>query len=52
MMELIEGLIQAESGQLTEEELIDFVKEHKEKLLKLQGSWVRCVQYMEEEGLI
>jgi hypothetical protein len=51
-MELVTGIILAESGELSDEDLISFVAEHRDTLVNLQGSWGRCVASMEEQGLI
>lgn len=51
-MDLVEGIILIESGDISHEELIDFVSQHKSTLIQLQGSWVRLVNQLEDEGLI
>ena len=51
-MDLVTGIILAESGEMSDEELIEFVSEHRATLVNLQGSWGRCVASMEEQGLI
>lgn len=48
-MDLITGIIQAESGEMDESDLIEFVQEHRETLMQLQGSWQRTVLAVEEQ---
>ena len=50
--DLVTGIIAAESGELSDEDLVLFVSEHQETLSKLQGSWQRTVHQLKEEGLI
>jgi len=49
-MDLTTGVILAETGQMSEEDLIAFVREHKETLMQLQGSWQRTVLALKEAG--
>jgi hypothetical protein len=42
--DIVDGIIRAENGEMSDEELIEFVKEHKNTLMQLQGSWQRTVQ--------
>lgn len=51
-LDLVTGIILAESGELSDNDLIKFVKKHQDALMQLQGSWGRCVQSMKESGLI
>jgi hypothetical protein len=51
-IDLVTGIILVETGEISEDNLISFVSEHKETLLQLQGSWVRLVQALEDGGLI
>jgi len=51
-LDLVEGIIQAESGELSDEDLVLFVSEHQDTLMQLQGSWQRTVISMKDEGLI
>ena len=51
-LDLVTGVILAEEGKLTDEELVAFVSEHQETLSKLQGSWQRTVHQLKEKGLI
>ena len=50
--DLITGIIAAESGELSDKELVLFVSEHQETLSKLQGSWQNLVFKLQYEGLI
>ena len=51
-MDLVTGIILAETGELSDEDLISFVKEHRDTICQLQGSWQRCVQSLEDGGYI
>jgi hypothetical protein len=51
-LDLLDGIIQAESGELSDEDMVLFVSEHQDTLMQLQGSWQRTVMSMKEEGLI
>lgn len=48
MTDLVTGIIQAEEGTLTDKALIEFVKEHQDSLVQLQGRWGRYVAYLKE----
>lgn len=51
-LDLVTGIIAAENGELTDEDLVAFVSEHQETLSKLQGSWQNLVYKLQFEGLI
>jgi len=50
--DLVTGIILIENGEMTDDDLISFVREHKDTLLQLQGSWQRMVYQLEEANLI
>lgn len=47
-MNLVDGIILAESGELNGDELVEFVLEHERALMELQGSWQRLVLSVRE----
>ena len=51
-LDLVTGIILAEEGKLSDEELVAFVSDHQESLEKLQGSWKNLVLKLQWEGLI
>jgi len=51
-LDLVTGIILAEEGKLSDEELVAFVSDHQESLEKLQGSWQNLVLKLQWEGLI
>ena len=51
-MDVVEGIMALEAGEMDEQQTIDFVKEHAETLWQLQGSYQRMIISMKEEGLI
>jgi hypothetical protein len=50
--DLVTGIIAAENGELSDEDLVAFVSEYQETLSKLQGSWQNLVYRLQYEGLI
>ena len=46
---LVTGIIEAENGEMSDDELREFVLEHKDTLMLLQGSWQRTVQQVLRE---
>jgi hypothetical protein len=42
--DLVDGIMRVENGEMGQDELIDFVLEHRDTLMQLQGSWQRIVQ--------
>lgn len=46
---LVTGIIEAENGEMSDDELREFVLKHKDTLMLLQGSWQRTVQQVLRE---
>ena len=46
---LVTGIIEAENGEMSDDELREFVLEHKDTLMLLQGSWLWTVQQVLRE---
>ena len=51
-LDLVTGVILAEEGKLTDEELVAFVSDHQDSLSQLQGTWQRFVASLKEQGKI
>lgn len=51
-IDLVTGIIELESGQMDDETLVEFVKQHRDTLQHLQGSYGRLIASLEEAGLI
>jgi hypothetical protein len=51
-IDLVTGIIELESGQMSEERAIGFARQHKETLVNLQGCYGRWIAQLEEAGLI
>lgn len=51
-LDLVTGIILAEEGKLSDEELVAFVSDHQESLEKLQGSWKNLVLKLQWYGWI
>ena len=49
--DLVDGIMRVENGEMGDEELIEFVLEHRDTLMQLQGSWQRTVQAVDEYNL-
>jgi len=49
-LDLVTGIIKAEEGDLTEFELVEFVKQHQDSLVQLQGRWQRLVADLKESN--
>ena len=49
--DLVDGIMRVENGEMGDEELIDFVLEHRDTLMQLQGSWQRIVQSVDDYNL-
>ena len=52
LMDIVQGIMALEAGEMDEQQTIDFVAEHAETLWQLQGSYQRMIISMKEEGLI
>ena len=50
-LDLVRGVILAEEGKLTDEE-VAFVSDHQDSLSQLQGTWQRFVASLKEQGKI
>ena len=51
-LDLVTGIILAEEGKLSDEELVAFVSDHQDSLSQLQGTWQRFVISLKEQGKI
>lgn len=51
-LDLIEGIIAVENGDISEEDLIEFVREYQNTLIGLQGFWGRLIHQLKEGGYI
>lgn len=51
-LDLVTGIILVETGEISDEDLIEFVREYQGTLIGLQGFWGRLVNQLEDEGLI
>lgn len=51
-LDLVTGIILVENGEISEEDLIEFVREYQYTLVGLQGFWGRLVHQLREGGHI
>ena len=51
-LDLVTGIILVENGEISEEDLIEFVREYQDTLVGLQGFWGRLVHQLMEGGHI
>ena len=49
--DLVDGIMRVENGEMGQDELIEFVLEHRDTLMQLQGSWQRIVQSVDDYNL-
>jgi hypothetical protein len=51
-LDVVLAVEQDDDGRWTDEEILEGIREHKDTLRNLQGSWGRLIARLEEEGEI
>lgn len=51
-LDLLTGIILVENGEISDEDLIEFVREYQTTLVGLQGFWGRLVNQLKEGNYI